>query len=209
LEASAKLRGPDFHAAFEVPVFKLPETAPVSDDPTAPFQMSLDEVRQQIHSLIQVNDLPGGGKEFIFPAGRNPGFASGATAFWLVWIGVIAFMFWKHAPPIFPLVFGAISLLMAAFSFDLWFRCSRVVVTPEQVKIETSWLGIKNERAFTASDVADFSTDVGATAGHVAYYDLKVRTRDRKESALAKNLNNKPEADWLVQKMTATLRKPS
>jgi hypothetical protein len=209
LEASAKLRGPDFHAAFEVPVFKLSETPPVSDDPTTPFQMSLDEVRQQIHSRILVNDLPGGGKEFIFPAGRNPGFASGATAFWLVWIGVIAFMFWKHAPPIFPLVFGAISLLMAAFSFDLWFRCSRVVVTPEQVKIETSWLGIKNERAFAASDVADFSTDVGATAGHVAYYDLKVRTRDRKESALAKNLNNKPEADWLVQKMTATLRKPS
>jgi hypothetical protein len=206
LDAAAKLRGPNFHAVFEVPVFKLPETLPVSDDPTTPHQMSLDEVRQQIRSHIQVNDLPGGGKEFIFPAARNPGFASGATAFWLVWIGVSAFMFWKHAPPVFPLVFGAISLLMAVFPFDLWFRCSRVVVTPEQVKIENSWLGIKKVRAFATSDVVDFSTDVGATAGHVMYYDLKVQTHDRKESTLAKNLNNKPEADWLVQKMTAAVK---
>ena len=77
LEASAKLRGPNFHATFDVPVFKLPETPALADDPTAPYQMSLDEVRQQIHSKIQVNDLPDGGKEFIFPAARNPGFAAG------------------------------------------------------------------------------------------------------------------------------------
>jgi hypothetical protein len=102
LEASAKLRGPNFDAAFEVPVFKLPEPPEISDDPTAQYQMSLDEVRKQIHSKIQVNDLPDGGKEFIFPAARNPGFASGATVFWLIWTGVIvAFDFWNHAPSAF------------------------------------------------------------------------------------------------------------
>ena len=60
LEASAKLRGPNFDAAFEVPVFKLPEPPQISEDPTLQFQMSLDEVRKQIRSKIQVNDLPDG-----------------------------------------------------------------------------------------------------------------------------------------------------
>ena len=67
LEAPAKVRGPNFHAAFEVPVFKLPEPPDLSDDPTVQYQMSLDEIRQQIHSHIQVNDFPDGGREFVFP----------------------------------------------------------------------------------------------------------------------------------------------
>ena len=72
LEASAKVSGPNFHAAFEVPVFKLPETPAAADDPTAPFQMSLDEMRKQIRSRIEVNDLPEGGREFLFPPRATP-----------------------------------------------------------------------------------------------------------------------------------------
>src|SRR5208282_4123605 len=47
LEASANLRGPNFHATFDVPVFKLPEMPEISDDPTAQYQMPLDEIRKQ------------------------------------------------------------------------------------------------------------------------------------------------------------------
>jgi hypothetical protein len=51
----------------------------------------------------------------------------------------------------------------------------------------------------------NFIADVGATAGHSAYFDLKVRARDGREFTLAKNLNNKPEADWLARQLaTAT-----
>jgi hypothetical protein len=206
LEASAKVRGPNYHATFEVPVFNVPETPIPADDPTAPYQMSLDEIRQQIHSHVQVNDLAGGGKEFIFPAGRNPGFASGATAFVLIWTAVVVFLIWKQAPFIFPLVFSAIDLLMAAFVFDLWFRRSRVVATPAQVQIDTAWLGIKKQRTLKLSEVAKIVTDVGATAGHTAYYDLKIRTRDGREFTAAKNLGSKPEADWLAQQMAAAVK---
>ena len=206
LEASAKVRGPNYHATFEVPVFKVPETPTPSDDPTAQYQMSLDEIRQQIHSRVQVNDLADGGKEFIFPAGRNPGFATGATVFVLIWTAVIVFLIWKHAPIIFPLVFGAIDLLMIVFAFDLWFRRSRVVATPEQMQIETAWLGFKKQRTLKVSDVASLATDVGATAGHTAYYDLKIRTRDGRDFTAAKNLGSKPEADWLVQQMAAAVK---
>ena len=206
LEATAKVRGPNYHATFEVPVFKVPGAPIPGDDPTAQYQMSLDEIRQQIHSHVRVNDLAGGGKEFIFPAGRNPGFASGATAFLVIWTAIVVFLFWKHAPFIFPLVFGAIDLLMAVFAFDLWFRRSRVVATPAQVQIETAWLGFKKQQTLKVSEVASIATDVGASAGHTAYYDLKIRTRDGRYVTAAKSLGSKPEADWLVRQLAAAVK---
>ena len=207
LEASATLRGPDFQAAFEVPIFKLPE--PISDDPTVQYQISLDEVRQKIHSHIQVNDLPDGGKEFIFPAARNPGVASGATIVCLIWTGIIALLIWKHAPLPFLFIFSAIDLLMAAFVFDLWFRRSRVVANSAGVTVQRAWFAFKKEQRLQTSEIKSITSDVGATVGHAAYHDLKVHARDGKEFMLAKNLNSKPEANWLVRQMIAALKSPS
>jgi hypothetical protein len=206
LEALATLRGPDFHAAFEVPVFKLPEPPEISSDPTAHCQLSLDEVRKQIHSKIQIAGLPDGGREFIFPAARNPGFATGATVIWLIWTAAIILLICKHAPPLLPLVAGAIDLLMAAFTFDLWFHRSRVTIGAGEMKIETAWLAFKKQNSLPISDAADFTADAGATAGHSAYFDLKVRTHDGREFTLAKNLNNKPEADWLARQLTSVVK---
>jgi hypothetical protein len=208
LEASAKLRGPNFDAAFEVPVFKLPELPEISGDPTAQYQMSLDEMRKQIRSKIQVNDLPDG-KEFIFPAARNPGFVAGATAIWLVWTGVIILLICKQAPPLLPLVAGAADLLMTVFLVNLWFHRSHVAVAAGQVKIEAAWFRFKKQRAIKSADVANFATEIGANVGHSAYYDLKVRVRDGREFTVAKHLGNKPEADWLVREMITALKRPS
>ena len=118
LEASAKLHGPNFDVVFEVPIFKLPELPQISDDSTAQYQMSLDEMRKQIRSKILVNDIPDG-KEFIFPAARNPGFVAGATAIWLVWTSVIIVLICEQAPPLLPLAAGA-----ARFADDLFWSIS-------------------------------------------------------------------------------------
>jgi hypothetical protein len=209
LEASAELRGPNFHAVFEVPVFKLPEAPEISADPTLQHQMSLNEVRQQIQSKIQVNDLTDGGKEFIFPAARNRGFASGASIVCVIWTGIIALLFWKRAPFPFLLALSAIDLLMTAFVFDLWFRRSHVAVNSKGVTVQRAWFVFKKEQRLQTSEIKSIASDIGATAGHAVYHDLKVHTRDGKEITLAKNLNSKPEADWLVQQMIAALQRPS
>jgi hypothetical protein len=201
LEAWARLIGPDFAAAFEVPVYKLPELPAISEDLTVPYQVSLDEIRKQIHSKIQVVDLTDG-KEFIFPSGRNPGFASGATILCLVWTAIIALLFRIHAPPPVPLVFGAMNLLMLLFVLDLWFRRNRTVISGDTIKIETAWPVFKAEKTVKISDTANFLAEVGATVGYSAYYDLKLQARDGKELMLAKNLGHKPEADWLARQMT-------
>ena len=75
------------------------------------------------------------------------------------------------------------------------------------IKIETSWPGYKKELSIKSSDVAEFIAEIGATVGHAAYYDLKLRSRDGKEWTLAKNLNHKPEADWLARQMFAAAAK--
>ena len=178
-------------------------------DPTVQYQISLDEVRQKIHSHIQVNDLPDGGKEFIFPAARNPGVASGATIVCLIWTGIIALLIWKHAPLPFLFIFSAIDLLMAAFVFDLWFRRSRVVANSAGVTVQRAWFAFKKEQRLQTSEIKSITSDVGATVGHAAYHDLKVHARDGKEFMLAKNLNSKPEANWLVRQMIAALKSPS
>jgi hypothetical protein len=201
LEAWARLKGPDFAATFEVPVFKLDEPPEAAEDLTVPYQTSLDEIRKQIHSKILITDLADG-KEFIFPAGRNPGFAAGATILCIIWTAIIVLLFCIHAPLPVPLVFGAINLLMLSFVLDLWLRHSRTVITSETIKIETSWAGFKSENPVSVSNVANFLAEVGATVGYSAYYDLKLQARDGKELMLAKNLGHKPEADWLARQMT-------
>ena len=82
LEAKSKMSGPDFHAIFDLPVFKVAEAAAAGagmadDDPTAAMQAPIEEIRREEHSKI--NDGPSG-REFYFPPARNPGAALVATA---------------------------------------------------------------------------------------------------------------------------------
>lgn len=206
LEAWARLKGPDFHAAFEVPVFKLPEQPAIPENTAAQFQLSLDDIRKEIHSKIAIVDRPDS-KEILFPGGRTPAFAAGAAVLCLIWTAIVGLLIVHRAPIPLPLVFGAMDLLMLFFVFDLWFRRSRVTVSAGTVRIETLWPGYKKETSVKSSDVAGFVAEAGTTVGHAAYYDLKLRARDGKELTLANNLNHKPEADWLARQLTAAAAK--
>jgi hypothetical protein len=205
LEAWAQFPGPDYNMIFEVPVFKTAEAPKVSEDTTLSYQVSLDEIRKQIHSQIHVAAL-GNGKEFIFPHARNPGFAMGATAVCFIWTIIVALLLLKHAPPLLPSIFGVIDLLMLYFVADLWFRRSHVMISDGTIKIQTGWLGLKQQRSLKISDAASFMAESGAVVGHTAYYDLKLRAKDGKDWTLAKNLGHKPEADWLAREMTTAAR---
>jgi len=205
LEAWANMPGPDFRATFEVPVFKLDEPPAISDDPTLPYQSSLDEIRKEIRSQIQIVDLPQG-REFIFPAGRTPGFAAGATAVWLVWTAIVAVMALFRAPLPVVAIFGAMGLIMLYFVLDLWLRRSHIVISGQTIKIQTGWAAFKQEEALKISEAATFFADVGAPVGHLTYYDLKLRAQDGKEWLLAKNLGHKPEAEWLARQMTVAAK---
>jgi len=99
-------------------------------------------------------------------------------------------------------------LLMSIFMFDLWLRRSRVLVNPVQVTLQTSWLTLRKMTVIPAAEVASLKADIGATAGHAAYYDLKLKTRAGREYVVAKNLSHKPEADWLIRQIAGALKQP-
>lgn len=215
LEVQAKVSGPDFHGTFEVPVVKpvvsevagqMPAVGDGPKDPTVAYHVTLDEIRQEIRSRIEVVEVPDG-REFRFPAGRNPGFAGGAMVLWVIWSAAVVFMVANRAPLIFPLVFAAVDGLMGIFVFDLWFRRSRVIVTPARLHVQTAWLSYQKEAVVPVAEVASFKADIGATAGHVAYYDLRLKTKSGQELVLAKNLTHKPEADWLIRQMVGVLKR--
>jgi hypothetical protein len=88
--------------------------------------MSLDEMRKQIRSKIQVNDCRTA-RNLFFPPRAIPVFSPARRLIWLVWTGVIVLLICKHAPPLLPLVAGAADLLMTIFLVNLWFHRSHVV----------------------------------------------------------------------------------
>ena len=235
LEAKAKMSGPNFAATFEVPVFQVAGAAideqADEPDPTAALQMPVEELRRDEHSKIQITDGPGG-REFYFPAARNPGMAAGLTVFFIIWSGFLWFMTVKGAPIMFPIIFGLIDVLIFFGLLNAWFKSSRVTVDSTGVTAVNRWLLVARTHRFAAADIVRFDTKVGMTSGTQTFQDLKLVTAASANSyaasqekfrqtgerpplkfavsspggvTLAGGLASKPEADWLVQEMTRAL----
>ncbi len=62
-----------------------------------------------------------------------------------------------------------------------WLRRGHVVVNPQGVKVQRSWFAFKKKQFFPATRIKTIASDIGATAGHAVYYDLKVHGSDGKE----------------------------
>lgn len=234
LDARAKMSGPDFAATFEVPVFRVAGTvssAETDSDPTAPLQMSAEEIRRDEHSKIRVSDGPAG-REFYFPAARNLGTAFMLTLFLVIWSGFLWMMIRFHAPILFPIVFGLFEVLIFWGCLQTWFKSSRVTVNSSGVTLQNRWLFFTRIRRFDSGEIVRFDTKVGMTSGTKAFHDLKLVTRASEDNfaarkaryqqtgerpplkfevkdpagvTLAGGLASKPEADWLVKAMNESL----
>lgn len=237
LEAKTKMSGPDFSAAFEVPVFKVGSVAIANDDalekdPTATLQETVEDFRRDEKSRIRLTDGPEG-REFYFPAARNPGFASSLTLFLVIWTGAVWLMLHLRAPIMFPIIFGLIDVLIFWGCINVWFKSSRVTINPSGITLQNHWLVFSRSRQFAASEIARFDTKVGMTSGSTAYHDIKLvthdlaatsfeaqksrqqqtgerpqmklRMRDANGVTLAGAVASSMEAKWLVQEMTRAL----
>jgi hypothetical protein len=235
LEAKAKMSGPDFAAQFEVPVFQVAGVAAAeaadAPDPTAPLQMPVEELRRDEHSKIQVTDGPAG-REFYFPAARNPGAAIFTTVLFLAFSGGLGAMIAHHFSIVFELALGLFALLFGCFTFVLWFKSTRITIDATGVRATSRWLIFSRTRQFAAAEVERFEIRVGMTSGTQTYQDLKLITRSgvddfaarktRHEQTgerpplkfsvsssrgvtLASSIASAAEANWLVQEMTKAL----
>jgi len=201
-------------------------------DPTAPLQLSAEEIRRDEHSKIQVTDGPRG-REFYFPAARNLGMALMVTVIWVVWSGFLWLMIAKGAPILFPIVFGGFDVLILWGCVSAWCRSSRVTVNSTEVTLQNRWLVFGRTRRFNAGDIARFDFKIGATSGTTAYHDIKLvlRANERDNFAarqeqfqqtgqrpplafkigdptgitVASYIASKPETEWLAREMNRAL----
>ncbi|HEY1787096.1 MAG TPA: hypothetical protein VGJ73_03030 [Verrucomicrobiae bacterium] len=236
LKAKSKMRGPSFAATFEVPVFHVAGVAASSTDdeadPAAPMQLSVEEIRRDEHSRIQVTDGLHG-REFYFPAARNLGMALMLSVVLMVWSGFLWLMIVKHAPILFPIVFGLFELFLLWGWCNVWFKSGRVTVNSTEVTLQNRWLIFGRTRQFAAGDVARFEIKIGGTSGSTTYHDIKLVAGTNDQDSLASRkqqfqqtgqpaqltfkvsnpsgvtvagyIASRPEAEWLVREMNRAL----
>jgi hypothetical protein len=185
LEAKSKMRGPDFHLVFDLPVFKT-AGAEIADtgeaeaderDPTAKLQASIEEIRRDENSKIKITDGPNG-REFYFPAARNLTAAVIVTLVFIVWSVLFWIIAHSHAPIIFPILWGFFDALIAFGVFNAWFKSSRVAINSTNVQATNRYLFFSRTRQFSSVDVARFATSLGMQSGSKTYTDIKLITRD-------------------------------
>jgi hypothetical protein len=192
LESKSKMRGPDFHAIFDLPVFKVAgaviektDEADANDsDPTAALQAPMEEIRRDEKSKIKVTDGPDG-HEFYFPAARNVGAAIFVTLVTFLFIGIAACTYHLHAPILFPIVFGIIGALMILGVLSAWFKSSRVTIDSTTVRATNRWLVFSRTRQFSADDIARFATKTGMQSGSQVFTDIKLIPRGSDEKFAA------------------------
>jgi hypothetical protein len=200
LRVAASVPGVDYDATFEVPVFRTEASErPLSDDEqrVTRGQLSLDDYRQPADSRIAVNKNRRG-TEIMFPAGRNPGAATGGTLFTLIWLAIVWGLTHFKAPLIFPIVFGLFGVLLVYVMLEIWLGVSRVTMDAGFVTVASGYLSPGTERRISASEVAEVSTAIGMQAGTTPYYDIVIRRMDGKKVIAGRAVRNKREAEWLA-----------
>jgi hypothetical protein len=206
LHVKAETAGVDFGATFELPVFGLVAAAAhtPSADPTAVWQPRGGEWSPNPASRIRVQ-TSAEGKEFIFPAARNPGVALWLTLFTAIWTAAVWFMIVKRAPIIFPIVFGLFDLLFLLVVLSMWFSSSRVVIGAAALHRHKTFLFFQNQKKLIREEIKDIKLHLGMTSGTQAFYDLRVVTVFGREKTIASSIANKREAEWLAQEMKTAL----
>jgi hypothetical protein len=187
---------------LEVPVFRTAASEqPASAEERAGPEASLAAYHQAANSRIAVTTR-GGRTEILFPAARNPGAATGLTAFMLIWWGTVGIQLYLHAPIIFPIVTAVFGILLLVGAFDLWLKVSKVTVAQGTVTVASGYLYPGRERSLVASEIAGVTADIGMQHGTTPYYDVKIRRKDGKKVTAGNSVRDKREAEWLA----ATIR---
>ncbi|HEY3915054.1 MAG TPA: hypothetical protein VGN61_11260 [Verrucomicrobiae bacterium] len=200
LEAKSAMSGANFHAAFEVPVFNVPGTEPVSPsepDPTASLQMPVEAMRRDEGSIIQVS---GGsrGREFYFPARRNWKKAC-ALAFAMIFSDAMLAIMARRAPVIFTIFIGLFVALTTLLFVDLCFGNLRITVNSTGLRRVKRWLFFSREANYASYEVAQIKTDVN--------HNIILATASGSRVTLADGVSDLLEAEWLAREMSSALRR--
>ena len=209
LKVMAKEPGVDYAAQFEVPVFKLAETPDqiaAAEAVRSQEQAEIENYQQPAKSRIRVETSLRGGKEFYFPAMRNPGAAFGITVFFAIWSSGLWLIIHFKAPIIFPIVAGLFDALILLGVLYLWSGTTRVVAEADGLTVTNKLLSIGRTRMIPAGDVVEIKIRIGMTSGETPYQNIKVICRNGREVTAGSTIKDAHEAAWLAQEMMKCVR---
>ena len=197
-----------FDALFEVPVFKVAETA---DQERKAEEVRAEEHRQletYVHpaaSRIALRLTPGGATEVYFPPLRNPGAALATVVFTAIWSAILWFIHAAHAPRIFLYGWGFFDAIMVLILLSM-VAAVRVRVGMDEITIDKSLAGmVYSRRRIRDGDVKSVSTIPGMTVNNEVYSQLRITYGAGRTFDFADGIRDKREADWLADQIAQRL----
>ena len=208
LDASAPTAAGKFDAQFEVPVFKIAETAEQQRQAEAVRASEHQQVESYLHpeaSRITMRQTPGGATEVYFPPLRSPGATLATAAFTAIWSGIFWLIHTLHAPLIFIIGWGFFDLILVLILLSL-LAAVRVRVGDGAVTIQKALLGlVYSRRRIAASDVSGVAAVPGMTVDNTVYSQLRLSYGGKRSYDFADGIRDKREADWLADQISQRL----
>jgi len=201
LKAEAKTPGVDFHAEFEVPVFRTPE----SDPGFVPSQAPGDDWKEPdvlerlwAEEHIRVEMGPMGPTRLVFPLMRHKGYVIGLLILTLIWNGIVAGLWISSAPRFFAFAFGFFGLIMIIGTLQACLTRQVLDLRPGQLDARGGLLGLSGPRTFSRDHLASLTSRTTTSQGNTRFYTLRVTGEDGKARTLASLIKGKKNADRLL-----------
>jgi len=193
-----------FDAQFEVPEFKVAETAEQehkAEELRAEEHRELESYVHPAASRIALSLTPGGATEVYFPPLRSPGAAFATAVFTAIWSAILWFIHAAHAPQIFLYGWGFFDAILVLMLLSM-LAAVRVRVGMDEITIGKSLAGIVYSRPRIAGrDVKGVSAVSGMTANNVVYNQLRITYGVDSKFDFADGIRDKREADWLADQI--------
>ena len=204
LRVDADVPGVDYHAIFDVPVFRTSESSPTpltedQDDeawgaaPSPTFDFESHGIRSELRSS--------GARRWTIGAARHKATAATVTLFMMLWLGFNYLLVHLDAPIFFPIIWGLFSLLLFFGVLDLWFERRAIEVHPDRLVLSGGILGLGRAREIQRDRITEIAPIRGMQSGNKLFYRVQITTVDSKKHIAATKLDNLSLARALIDKL--------
>jgi hypothetical protein len=185
LTVAAAVRGTDYHAEFEPPVFRTPLSSPnpivTTDDHSAFYAPPPDFATFVARLGAELEEDFPDRRTLYFPMWRNRGLSATMIAITVVLLAIAFGLFLSPAPRLFVWSSGAFGFVMAIITFNTVLERTRLTFGQRGVVVENSVLRTAR-REIAAEHVKSIDAiPSGTSVGSTTYYKIVARETARHE----------------------------
>lgn len=214
LETTADIPGIDFHAAFEVPVFRTAVSEvrfemPIRERlaavaPPAPGPDTEGPRERLVRQGISIRTADAGGMEILLAAARHKRSVLVVSAVCACWTGVFVAVV-SSANVVLILMFGFFEFVFLRLALIKWFRSARIRVGRDGVSIAWRSFGLTRTLEVSRDNIQGFEMVLGENVLGKGYYDIRVNRRSTRTTLTAVDeIEGRGDAEWLAGEIRRT-----